>query len=64
VPLGLALAAYAAATEALQAVLPVGRDAAVLDLVADLAGVLLALPVLALLSRARRAAPHPSRRRG
>lgn len=64
VPLGLALVAYAAATEVLQGVLPVGRDASLADLAADVAGTLLGLTLWQALSRARRAAPYPSRRRG
>lgn len=64
VPLGLALLAYAAATEVLQGVLPLGRDASLGDLAADGVGTLLGLTLWQVLSRARRAAPYPSRRHG
>jgi VanZ family protein len=43
VRLGCGLAVYAAVSEVLQAVLPIGRDGEVLDAVADSTGVILAL---------------------
>ncbi|GAB3998554.1 VanZ family protein [Nocardioides marmoraquaticus] len=63
-PLGVGLVAYAALTEVLQASLPIGRDGDLVDLAADTVGTVLGLAVAALLSRARRAAPYPDRRRG
>ena len=56
VSLGIGLAAYAASTEILQAVLPIQREGDVRDLVADLAGVAVGLLlswVAVLLSRRR-----------
>ena len=58
VALGLGLAAYAAATEILQAVLPIDRDGNPLDLLADAAGIGigLVLSLAAVRLGARRAA--------
>lgn len=63
-PLGVALVAYAALTKVLQASLPIGRDGDLVDLAADTVGTVLGLVAFAVLSRARRAAPYPDRRRG
>lgn len=54
VALAIGLAAYAAATEVLQAVLPVNRHGDVRDLLADLVGLLLGLALGPLLARRRR----------
>ena len=68
------LAAYAVATEVLQHVLPIGRHGDVLDVLADLAGVLLGLALAhAVATSVRRGSlspagrpggPCPARRRG
>lgn len=69
------LAAYAVATEVLQHVLPIGRHGDVLDVVADLVGVLLGLALASVVARSvvrrrslspagRPAAPSPAPRRG
>jgi len=55
VRLGVGLAAYAGVTEVLQAVLPIDRDGEVLDVVADVVGVLLGLLLSWLAVRIRRA---------
>ena len=52
--LAVGLAAYAAATEVLQALLPVNRHGDVRDLVADVVGLLLGLAVSRLLGRRHR----------
>jgi VanZ family protein len=53
-PLLAALAAYAAASEVVQAVAPLGRDGSVWDWLADLAGILLGLLLWDRISRRRR----------
>lgn len=59
VPLAAGLAGYAALSEVLQAVLPLGRSGDVVDLAVDLAGLLLGLGATRLLGRARRAPAAP-----
>lgn len=74
-PLLAGLAAYAVVTEVLQHVLPIGRHGDVLDVVADLVGVLLGLALASVVARlavrrgslspaGRPAGPSPARRRG
>ena len=56
-PLLVGLTAYAAATEVLQALLPINRHGDVWDLLADVAGVLLGLAVSWAMVRRRSRAP-------
>ncbi|MHA6795265.1 VanZ family protein [Pseudonocardia bannensis] len=57
-PLAVALVAYAAGSEMLQAVLPIGRSGDVLDALVDVAGIALGLGVLAVAPSSIR--PPPS----